>query len=131
VKRRRIREIVAAAASAAGEPTSPSEITVTVRRPEDPAPGVGINVLWGVAAGTSKREALEVALAAHGWEREWPALTDAERFMLREGVPGALDVLHGLNGAELGMHPDLWFQHLAVMEHLREPVALPEEASRG
>lgn len=117
MKRRRIREIVAAAQTDyTGEPTSPSEITVTVRRPEDPAPGVGINVLWGVAAGTSKREAFVVALAAHGWEREWPALLpEQDRSRITRGE--SLDLLASPLRPEWSPVDLLWY--------LRERVTLP------
>lgn len=119
MKRRRIREIVAASLEDyTSEPTRPDQITVTVQREAEAERRVEVGVLWGFIVAATKREALRLSLAAHGWEREWPRKI-------------ALEVLQGFVGAERGVHPALWLRHVVVMAHLREPVALPEEASRG
>lgn len=126
MRRRRIREIVAAAVSECdGEPPAPGLVTISARRTGVWSERVAIDVLWCELSSSSKREAFRLALGAHGWSRSWPEkLTAAEGFMLREGVPGALDVLYGLH-AELGICPDVWQQHQAAMAHLRERVDLP------
>ena len=120
VKRRRIREIVAAAQTDyLGEPTRPDEITVTVRRDAETERRVEVGLPWGVFVAATKREALWLSLAAHGWGREWPGLTGDERWLLRRGKPFCAIARSQGRG-------DLW-----LWEHLREPVALPEEARRG
>lgn len=114
MKRRRIREIVAAAIeSYTGEPTAASEVTVSVERDEHPSRRVAVEVIWGRALGPSKRGALQTALAAHGWSRSWPGLTGDERWLLGHGKPFCAVARSQGRG-------DLW-----LLEHLRERVNLP------
>lgn len=126
MRRRRIRELVAAAlADYCGEPTRPDEITVTVRRDAETERRVEVDVLWGLIQAASKREALRLALAAHGWKQKWPALDDVERSLVRDG--GSLDLLAlpPWEGRDRPGWPEL------LLRHLREPVALPGEAPCG
>ena len=111
VKRRRIREIVASSLEDyTGEPATAAEIIITTRKRVPRSRCVSINVLWAVAVGPSKREAMQAALVAHKWVRTWPRLTSEEYVLNRTG-PG-LD--------------RLWSDSPSVrLAHLREPVALP------
>lgn len=117
MRRRRIREIVAASlVDWAGEPVTAAEITITARGPLPRSRAVEIGVIWAAFARASKREAMQAALYAHGWSRAWPVLTPVERVR---------------NRADYGLDA-LWSDSPSVrLEHLREPVALPEEARRG
>ena len=122
MKRRRIREIVAAAqADYLGEPTSPDEITLTVRPEADAERRIGIGVLWATITAPTKRDAMQRALAAHGWDRAWPVLDYWARCFLFDKQ--SLDTL--------ALHYGRRYSREARMAHLREPVALPEEDRRG
>jgi hypothetical protein len=114
VKRRRIREIVAAALTDyTGEPTRPDEITVSVRCAEDAPKRVEVGVLWGLIQAATKREALRLSLAVHGWDR-WKV------------APSLGDALTSRANC-----PHLWPPGSMALWLGGEPVPLPEEAPRG
>ena len=119
MKRRRIREIVAdVLAVEEGDEPRPEEVTVTAGRERAPDV-VRLGMVWGDVLGPSKRDVLQQLLALCGWREEWPGLTGDERWLLNRGKPFCAIARSQGRG-------DLW-----LWEHLREPVALPQEARRG
>lgn len=124
MKRRRIREIVAAAASATWT-VLPYEVVVFSDGRWTPKTG-GVYIATPVQffRGPSKRATLEAALASFGLDREWPTLTEQERYGLQKRQVDPMNALWGLP-ADGYMSPDVLRDHIAMMEHLRERVKLP------
>ena len=124
MKRRRIREIVAAAAFATWT-VWPYEVVVFSDGRWTPITG-GVHIETPVRClrGPSKRATLEAALASFGLDREWPTLTEQERYALRKRQVDPMNALWGLT-SDGYMSPDVLRDHFAMMEHLREPVPLP------
>lgn len=133
MKRRRIREIVAAAVDArTRQRTNPREVTIDVEVSRNfLTTRVTIDVgpyREGVHCGSTKVGALVAVLRWYvpgDWK--WPPRSRDERERAGRGM--SLDVL----AQRPAPHPYIKAVELrlGVLGHLREPVALPEEASRG
>lgn len=120
MKRRRIREIVAAAVGC-------DVLDVVCEKLRDS--GVEVRVAGDFIVGSyTKRDAMRGAFieCARSWQRPWPALRLDERKRASQG--SSLDVLAVLPSI---FEPDAAVLRRGVLEHLREPVALPQEARRG